>query len=81
MGVRLTKLSWATKVVNYKKYLQRKAVNKLEDKNFEPKLGNKTKDGKKSYGLKLLKSYEIKYQYHMLLLLKDKLARLGHYLS
>ena len=49
MGVRLSKLSWATTVVNCKQYLQRKAVNKLEDKNFEPKLEIKAKDVKKTH--------------------------------
>ena len=33
----------ATKVLSFKQQLQRKAVNKLEDKNFEHKLGKKQK--------------------------------------
>ena len=43
IGVRLTKLSWATTVVSCKQKLQKSALNKLEDKNMNKGLGIKQK--------------------------------------
>ena len=62
VGVRPIKLSWATKVENYKQQLISKSVKKLGGKIFEHKLGNKQKNGcKKSQNNKSCeKSYEQK---------------------
>ena len=51
--VRLIKLSWATKAVNYEQKLQSKGVNELGDENLKHKLRNKTNYVKKRHHQKL----------------------------
>ena len=66
--VRLIKLSWATKAVNYEQKLQSKGVNELGDENLKHKLRNKTNYVKKRHHQKLWtkifnivsKKYELK---------------------